>query len=149
MTKRESRAKRTNMAAAATAHAASAVDTLDSRVVVFAEQLGRVVGTVQARAAGLLDRDALKKQVTSIRDNAAALLEHMTVLEKSAAKSVKKAVATATNTNGRSGGFVDAPGKKHRKPMPVDLHEASEHAKAATTRASKTMAKTSRLRGRG
>lgn len=61
----------------------------------------------------------------------------------------KTGVKASTNTNGRSGGFVDAPGKKHRKPMPRDTRATVETAKAKTMKAGTPMAKTTRLRGRG
>ena len=125
------------------------MDAVEERVIAFSEQLGRVVGTAQAKAEGWMDRDAIKKQITSIRDGAADLLEQMAGLEKSAEKSVKKAVVKAMNTTGRSGGFVDAPGKKHRKPMPRDTRALPEKAKATTMKAGSPMAKTTKLRGRG
>src|SRR4051812_5616365 len=56
---------------------AATSDPLEQRVVAFAEQLGRIVGTVQAKAEGWMDRDALNKQIASVRDNASELLEQM------------------------------------------------------------------------
>ena len=38
----------------------STVDSMEQKMLAFAEQLGRIVGTVQAKAEGWLDRDALK-----------------------------------------------------------------------------------------
>ena len=96
---------------------------MEQRVLAFAEQLGRIVGTVQAKTEGLVDRDALNKQIASVRDTASELLDQLadgvTNLTKSAEKTAKNAVASAKNL-GRSGGIVDAPGKKHRKPTPKD-----------------------------
>ena len=55
------------MAAATTAAQSSGTsataDVMEQRVVAFAEQLGRIVGTVQAKAEGWMDRDALNKQI--------------------------------------------------------------------------------------
>ena len=121
------------------------MDGVEERVVAFSEQLGRVVGTVQAKAEGWLDRDALRKQLASIRDNAADLLEHLAGRETA----VKNAVAKVTSTKGRSGGVVDAPGKKHRKPMPKDSRAIAADAHTSTMRGAKPMAKTTKLRGRG
>jgi hypothetical protein len=50
---------------------------------------------------------------------------------------------------GRSGGVVDAPGKKHRKPMPSDPGANVVDSQAAKMRMAKTMVKTNRRRGRG
>jgi hypothetical protein len=93
-------------------------------VVAFAEQLGRLIGTVQARADGWMDVPALQEQVTKIRDGAASLLGQLGTAVKAGAKAAKAAEAaratTPTKAQGptaaRSGGKVDAPGKKHRKP---------------------------------
>jgi hypothetical protein len=48
-------------------------DTVEQRVVAFAQQLARIVSTVQARADGWLDRQTLNDQLTRIRDGAADL----------------------------------------------------------------------------
>lgn len=71
----------------------------------------------------------------------------------------KKAGATATKApaaaaargaaTGRSGGMVDARGKKHRKPMPADPGANIADSQAAKMRAAMPMVKTNRLRGRG
>ncbi len=61
----------------------------------------------------------------------------------------KPAAAAARGGTGRSGGVVDAPGKKHRKPMPTDPGANIADSQAAKMRTAKTMVKTNRLRGRG
>ena len=48
---------------------------IQERVLALAHQLGRLIGTVERKAHGLLDHDALNKQVTQIRDSANDLLE--------------------------------------------------------------------------
>lgn len=99
-------------------------DSVQEKVVAFAEQLGRIVGTVQAKTEGWFDRQALRDELTSVRDTAASLLEQLGGEGQAAAKKkrmAKKSTATkavAQKSKGRSGGFVDAPGKRHRKPMP-------------------------------
>ncbi len=55
----------------------------------------------------------------------------------------------AKSSTGRSGGVVDAPGKKHRKPMPKDSRAVAADARTKTMRGAKPMAKTTKLRGRG
>jgi len=51
-------------------------------------------------------------------------------------------------TEGRSGGVVDARGKKHRKPMPTDPGANTADSQAAKMRMARTMIKTGRRRGR-
>ena len=97
-------------------------DAIEQRLVALAEQLRRFVGSVQAKADGWMDGPALQEQVTRIRDSAAGLLKQ---LGQAAARG-KAATASGTGrpkkptttASGRSGGKVDAPGKKHRKPAP-------------------------------
>jgi hypothetical protein len=62
----------------------------------------------------------------------------------------KTAAAPALGkTRRRSRGVVDAPGKKHRKPMPTDPGGSIADSQAAKMRTAKTMVKTNRRRGRG
>lgn len=124
-----------------------AADPNDSRVVAFAEQLGRIAGTLQGKAEALLDRDALKKQIASVRDGAADLLAQLAGSGATAA--TEKPAAVEARAKGRSGGVVDAPGKKHRKPPPADPGAAVAHSQAVKMRTAMTMEKTSRRRGRG
>ena len=124
-------------------------DAMEQRVVAFAEQLGRLAGTFQAKAEGWMDREALKKQVASVRDEAAELLEHLAGGTTKASKRVPAATAALGKTEGRSGGVVDAPGKKHRKPMRTDPGANRADSQAAKMRTAKTMVKTNRRRGRG
>jgi hypothetical protein len=124
-------------------------DALEQRVVAFAEELGRIAGTFQAKAEGWMDREALTKQIASVRDGAAELLEQLAGGATKPSTRVPAAAAAHGNTNGRSGGVVDAPGKKHRKPMPAGPGEYKAASQAAKMRAAKTMVKTSRRRGRG
>lgn len=124
-------------------------DTLEQRVVAFAEQLGRIAGTFQAKAEGWMDREALTKQIARVRDGAAELLEQLAGGETKPSTRVPAAEAAHGNTKGRSGGVVDAPGKKHRKPMPADRGAYQAGSQAGKMRAAKTMVKTNRRRGRG
>src|SRR5437763_7431207 len=97
-------------------------DPLEQRVLAFAEQLGRIAGTVQARAEGWMDRDTLNTQIASVRDGAAQLLKQLADGVAKGYKTRPAATAAARRPpgKGRSGGVVDAPGKKHRKPLPSD-----------------------------
>jgi hypothetical protein len=168
-TKRDNGGTRTNTATSATAANTATPEAMEQRLLAFAEQLGRVVGTVQAKAEGWMDRDALNKQVAGVRDSAAELLEQLsgTVsgITSAAAKTTndlaeavsrarskaktEATAASAAKSKGRSGGAVDAPGKKHRKPAPRDPRALAANAKRATMRANAPMAKTNRKRGRG
>src|SRR5436190_12755132 len=104
-------------------------DAIEQRLVAFAEQLGRLVGTVQAKADGWMDVPALQEQVTRIRDGAAGLLRQLGEAAArgraaTAGSGTRKGnnpatpTRTAKSAGGRSGGKVDAPGKKHRQPAP-------------------------------
>ena len=124
------------------------VDVLEERVLALAEQLGRIAGTVQAKTAGLMDGDTLKKELARVRDGAADLLQQLTAGAPAVAEN-KPAAGAARKGRGRSGGIVDAPGKKHRPPAPSDPGARRADSQAAKMRAAKTMVKTPRHRGRG
>ena len=90
---------------------------LQRQVLAFAEQLGYVAGSIESRAEGWMDVDKLSRQVTSVRDGAKQLLDS---LASGVASRVRRKPAPARPVRkARSGGTVDAPGKKHRKPAPA------------------------------
>jgi hypothetical protein len=152
MAKRDSRTRRTDGGTTTTSAPGATADVMEQRVVEFAEQLGRIIGTVQAKAEGWMDRETLNRQIASVRDGAADLLERLaggsTRASTKASKSTP-AAAAREESRGRSGGVVDAPGKKHRKPMPTDPGANIADSQAAKMRTAKTMVKTNRRRGRG
>ena len=149
MTRRSpSATRRTSSAAPASSPGAPREDGLEERVLAFAEQLGRIAGTVQAKTAGWMDSAALKKELARVRDGAADLLQQLTPDASSVAVN-SPAATPATKRQGRSGGIVDAPGKKHRPRMPTDPGANRADSQAAKVRVAKTMIKTSRRRGRG
>jgi hypothetical protein len=134
----------------ASAPGATAADAMEQRVMAFAEQLGRIVGTIQAKADGWLDGETLPKQVATIRDEATRLLDQLTGGAKKATKKAQAAAAAARKAGkGRSGGVVDAPGKKHRKKAAADPQAKTARSQADKMRMAKTMVKTNRRRGRG
>jgi hypothetical protein len=90
---------------------------MEQKVVAFAEQLGVLVGTVQARAEGWLDRQALRREIVRIRDGAASLLSDVNQPGEPAPKPRARKPAAAPR---RSRGLVDAPGKRHRTPQPPE-----------------------------
>ena len=61
----------------------------------------------------------------------------------------KPAAKAPRGATGRSGDAVDAPGKRHRKPMPSDPGANLADSQAAKMRTARPMVKTDRLRGRG
>ena len=97
---------------------ASPTSDLEQKIFAFADQVGSLVWTVQAKAEGWLDRKALSAAVGRIRDSAAELFDHVnregTLQGNTAAKQ------TATPVTRPSRGPVDAPGKRHRKPLPQE-----------------------------
>jgi len=149
MTKRDNRTTRAKGATTTTdASGSTTAGTMEQRVSAFAEQLGRIAGTFQAKAEGWMDRDALTKQIASVRDGAAELLQQLAGgVTKASVRTA--AAATPGKTKGRSGGVVDAPGKKHRKPIPADPGANIADSQAAKMRMARTMVKTNRRRGRG
>lgn len=150
MAKRGNETTRTNGGTTTTnASGATTADAMEQRVVAFAEQLGRIAGTFQAKAEGWLDREALTKQIASVRDGAAELLEQLAGGATKGSRRNPATTAALKKTRGRSGGVVDAPGKKHRKPMPTDPSANIADSQAAKMRTAKTMVKTNRRRGRG
>ena len=112
-----------------------------------AEQFGRMVGTIQAKAEGWMDREALNQQILSVRDGAAHLLEQLA--DATTATKTPATAATRGGNKGRSGGTVDAPGKRHRKPTRNDPSANVSRSQADKLRTAKTMKKTNRRRGRG
>jgi hypothetical protein len=90
--------------------------TVEERVVAFAEQVGRLIGTVESQSERWVDQKALSNQLTQLRDGAIDLLNHLgsAVASGRAAAKPRKPQRKAS-TVGRSGGTVDAPGKTHRK----------------------------------
>jgi hypothetical protein len=96
-----------------------------------------------------MEGDALKKELARVRDGAADLLQQLTADAPAVALNRPPGGPSARRSRGRSGGIVDAPGKKHRPPMPTDPGSNRADSQAAKMRDAKTMVKTSRRRGRG
>ena len=149
MAKRTHSASKRNSSTAPSTSGTPTADVLEKQVVAFAEQLGRIAGTVHAKTAGWMDGDALKKELARVRDGAADLLQRLTADVQDVAENRPTAGPATRRSRGRSGGIVDAPGKKHRPPTPTDPGANRADSQAAKMRAAKTMAKTSRHRGRG
>jgi hypothetical protein len=149
MAKRDNATKRTNGGTTTNTSAATTAQAIEQRVVAFAEQLGRMAGTIQAKAEGWMDRETLNRQIAGVRDGAADLLEQLAGGATKASKKTPAAAPGRRGNKGRSGGVVDAPGKKHRKPSPTDPGANIADSQAAKMWTAKTMVKTNRRRGRG
>jgi len=145
-------------AQATAARADTTADGIERQVVAFAEQLGRIVGTVQAKTEGWLDPQALTEQLSRVRDNATSLLEQLGATRLAHAAESPQPAATGAGpsdggapspsaTRGRSGGVVDAPGKKHRKPTVNQPLRASAASAGRVARMKAVNA--NRRRGRG
>jgi hypothetical protein len=109
--------------------AEAVTDRLEEKLVAFAEQLGTLVGTVQGRAEGWLDREALTKEIGRIQRSAADLLSQMKGPRGPSRKPSSRKAASSRPASNRSAaastarpdrGPVDAPGKRHRKPAPQE-----------------------------
>ena len=74
-------------------------DAMEQRLMAFAEQLGRMVGTIQAKADGWMDRETLNKQIASVRDDATKLLEQLAGGAKKATTRAKAAAAAARKSS--------------------------------------------------
>jgi hypothetical protein len=121
-----------------------AADGIEPKVIAFAEQLGRLIGTVEAKAEGWLDRKMLNAELARIRDGASELIDRM----NRARVSLKKAAATPASAARPSRGAVDAPGKRHRKPPPQERLEKRMGEPTGKHLGQKTF-KNSMRRGRG
>ncbi len=139
-------AKRSSKATTATkATKTGSTGTVEDRVLAFAEQLGWMAGTLEKKAEGWMDRETLQKQISAVRDGASSLLQQPAAGATKGVRGAKKKTAPAPapkRAAGRSGGAVDAPGKKHRKPAPATLGLGGAKAQAASLRAATPMAKT-------
>ena len=89
--------------------------TLGDQAVALAEQLGRIAGTIEGTAEGLLNRQRIADQLTRVRDSASRMLQDLTGRPKSKGRNAKKKPAKAM----RAADPAHAPGKRHRKPAPT------------------------------
>ena len=150
MAKRNDKTEQANTGTATdTATSELTANPMERRLAAFAEQLGWMAGTIHAKAEGWMDGDALRTQIASVRDSAVQLLDQLKVGTTKATKKRSAAAPARRENKGRSGGVVDAPGKKHRKPVAAGAAAKVANSQAAKLRTAKTMAKTNRRRGRG
>jgi hypothetical protein len=112
---------------------------LEGQIVAFAEQLGYIAGSIETRAEGLVDRKKLSQQLTTVRDGAKRLLDQLATGVTS--RVGRKPAPKRPVRKARSGGAVDAPGKKHRKPAPAGPPAAAARTHNTRVRAATPTAK--------
>jgi hypothetical protein len=98
------------------AKSAPSMQEMDEKVTAFAEQLGRIVGTVQGKAEGWLERQTLKDDLTNVRDTAARLLQQLAGGSATKKKSTKKKAGASARRvdNSRIAKVKIAKEAKHR-----------------------------------
>jgi hypothetical protein len=127
--------------------AAGKEKTVEERIVVFAEQLGRLIGTVESKTQGWINQDqkAFRDQLTQLRDGAAELLSHLGGALSSGRDAAKRQKKQSKATPvGRSGGTVDAPGKTHRKMAKGTRGAKHSDERISKIKAAKTMRRSQR-----
>jgi hypothetical protein len=146
MAKRNSKVAPEGSTPATRAPSTNRTEAMEQRVLAFAKQAGYVAGTIQNRAEGWMDRETLGKQLASVRDSATHLLEQLGNVARRSGR--KPAARSRKVTRARSGGVVDAPGKKHRKRAPADPDARLAQSQARKLRAATPMEKTTMARHR-
>jgi hypothetical protein len=106
---------------------------VEEKVLALAEQMGRLIGTVQGKAEGWLDPRYMRDQLTRIQEGAGDLLSHLGSAADKSGESTRQPAVRASR--GRSGGKVDAPGKKHRPPPPSTRQAKPSDDRVAKLRA--------------
>jgi hypothetical protein len=93
--------------------------------------------------------DGIEQRVLAVAEQLGRV--YGTVQAKSKGWLGRKPVVRKTSpaSKGRSGGVVDAPGKKHRKPAPVDPRGMAADSRRSTMRSNRASMKTMKQRGRG
>jgi hypothetical protein len=150
MAKRDTETRRSAAATTGKPTGSAAASAMEQRLLALAEQLGRVAGTIEVKTEGWANLDTVENQIAGLRKGATQLLEQLRGGAKGSKKksAAKGSAGAAKSTRGRSGGAVDAPGKKHRKPAP-SVKAAKTSTATAKARAAKTMVRTPRRGGRG
>lgn len=111
--------------------AATTAQGVEQRLGAFAEQLGRMVGTIQAKAENLANPEALSRQLSSVRDGATHMLEQLT--------------ASVTTASKRKKTKVSAKARKRRQ-APAKPASTTRRRKAAGKRTAKATMKANRRR---
>jgi hypothetical protein len=98
---------------------------VEPMVIALAEKIGAFLGRVQRKADGLLDKDALRKQATQIRDDAADLWKEVGKgsSSKTGARGGAKKSKAKGSAKARAAAAADAPLKRNRRPPPQELFD--------------------------
>jgi hypothetical protein len=116
----------------------SATDSMENRMLAFAEQLGRIVGTVQAKAEGWLDREALSAQISTVRDSASELLTQLgggaSKLAAASRPASRTRPGSAESTKGGAKGKAAAKPKTSAKGRVASMVRASSTSGAAAAK---------------
>jgi hypothetical protein len=119
---------------------AGSTSDMEKRVLAFAEQIGRIAGTVQAKAEGWLDRDNLNAQLATIRDSASDLLDEIGVSNviatvKRRGQAGAANVSTAAPSPKRAGTAAARPAAKRAgsAKKPTKMGAASTSGSAGST----------------
>lgn len=109
------------------AGAKKTTQSVEPMVIALAEQLGSFLGRVQKKADGWLENDALKAQVSQLRDRAADLLKQVNRTATEARTAVTKQAAKKAKAQSKGKrknvGAPDAPSRRLRKPPPQELFD--------------------------
>jgi hypothetical protein len=108
-----------------------AMQSAESKIEDFAEDLGRLLGTAQSKAESWLgQRKAIAEQLTNLRDTASQLLEQLGM--GSAAAGAKRRPGRPKNATAGEGEFAPAPvSKRQRRKKRTMSPEARERIAAA------------------
>lgn len=102
--------------------------SVEPMVIALAEQLGSFLGRAQRKADGWMENEALRQQLSLIRDGAADLLKQVNRAGAAVQKSVtgtpaKKAKKSKSKGKRKDVGAPDAPSRRLRKPPPQELFD--------------------------
>ena len=97
---------------------------LGEQAIALAEQLGRIVGTIEGTAQSWVGREKLADQLTRVRDGASQLLNGLTAQAEHGRSAAMSAVRKVRPTAAKPAAATRqpdpsrAPGKRRRKPAP-------------------------------
>ena len=103
----------------ASARSGQTADAVEQRVLALAEQMGRVIGAVQAKAEGWLEQQSLRDQLVRIREGAGEVLKHLAAGHAAGRKEASRPPHAKTRQSAPNADPAHAPGKKHRAPAPT------------------------------
>ena len=91
---------------------------LGDRAVALAEQLGRIIGTIEGTAESWMNRPALAEQLIRVRDGANRVLKTVGSTAAGMKGAGKKKTPKRAAAGRKMADKAHAPGKRHRKPAP-------------------------------